>query len=299
MLTIPPIPLHTLNDPELHAYGVQVLVKRDDLIHPQISGNKWRKLKYNLLQAQRQGYKTLLTFGGAYSNHILAVAAAGNLAGFRTIGIIRGEAHTPLNSTLQWATDHGMELHYTDRESYRHKNEPAFQQQLLEQYGDCYILPEGGSNAFAVQGCAEIIAELPAGYEYVATACGTGGTIAGLVAGLKGEKKALGFAALKGAQFLYDDVQALLHAYDTLPQAGSASQFTNWEIILDYHFGGYAKTKPELTNFVEGFIKRNTMLIEPVYTGKMFFGLYDLVRKGYFKRGETIVALHTGGLRNF
>jgi 1-aminocyclopropane-1-carboxylate deaminase len=299
MLSIPPIPLQELQDPELHTYGVQIMVKRDDLIHPQISGNKWRKLKYNLAAARQQGHHTLLTFGGAYSNHILAVAAAGELAGFTTIGIIRGEQHEPLNSTLQWASNHGMVLHYIDRESYRQKSEKNFQQQLIEKFGPCYIIPEGGSNGYAVQGCAEIIAELPATYNYITTACGTGGTLAGLIAGLPGEKKALGFAALKGAQFLYDDVQRLLEAYDALAQTGRTSNFNNWEINLDYHFGGYAKSKPELLEFIKKFITRNSILIEPVYTGKMFFGLYDLVRKGYFKRGETIVALHTGGLRNF
>jgi 1-aminocyclopropane-1-carboxylate deaminase len=299
MLQMPSIPLQELRDPRIKGYGVQVLVKRDDLIHPQISGNKWRKLKYNLVQASKLGKNTLLTFGGAYSNHILATAAAGKLMGVHTIGIIRGEEHLPLNSTLAFASQAGMDLHYIDRESYRNKRNNDFIEKLHQQFGDFYLVPEGGSNAYAVQGCAEIVAEIDTAYDYICCACGTGGTIAGIIAGLEGNKRVLGFPALKGAVFLYDDIRELLQEYAELSTKPEVLNYDNWQLNLDYHFGGYAKTSPELLAFVEEFEQVNGFAIEPIYTGKMFFGLYDLIKKGYFRRGDTVVAIHTGGLRNF
>lgn len=299
MLQVAPIPLQELNDPRIAPYGVRILVKRDDLIHPQISGNKWRKLKYNLAQATKLGKNTLLTFGGAYSNHILATAAAGKLAGLRTIGIIRGEEHLPLNSTLQYARDAGMELHYMDRNSYRDKNRPELQEQLRRQFGDFYLVPEGGSNAYAVKGCSEIITEIDEDFDYICCASGTGGTLAGIIAGLCGKKQAIGFAALKGAAFLYNDVEQLLESYAVVSGRQEVTSYKNWQIELGYHFGGYAKTTPELLQFVEEFEQVNGFAIEPIYTGKMFFGLYDLIKQGVIVEGQRVVAIHTGGLRNF
>jgi 1-aminocyclopropane-1-carboxylate deaminase len=283
-------PLIPLRDTLLDRAGVQLLVKRIDLTHPVISGNKWYKLKYNLRAAIEQGHKTVLSFGGAYSNHIHALAGAGAELGLNTIGVIRGEPHTPLNNTLQFCVDQGMQLHYLSRTDYREKNSPEIFEKLQQQFGDFYLVPEGGSNALAVKGCAEIITELTNEFDVIATACGTGGTLAGLIAGLKGNKQALGIAALKGADFLYDDIRSLLS------QAGHP-EYQNWSINLDYHFGGYAKTKPELINFIHEFEADYGIPLEPIYTGKLFYGLFDLINKGYFSRGTTIVALHTGGLQ--
>ncbi len=283
--------IQTLSDDLFKEMDVRVLVKREDLIHPQVSGNKWRKLKYNISEAKKQGKKTLLTFGGAYSNHILATAAIGKLEGFRTIGIIRGEEHSPLNTTLQFAKSNQMQLEYMDRTTYRAKNSNQVISQLQKQLGDFYLIPEGGTNQLALKGCAEIVQEIELDYNYICVACGTGGTLAGMIAGLDGKKQAIGFPVLKGASFLETEIGELLTDF--------GCQATNWELQPDYHFGGYAKNKPELKAFIHDFQLKHDFEIEFVYTAKLFFGLYDLIRKGYFERGSTVLAIHTGGLRKF
>lgn len=279
-----------LEDKLLQEQGVELWVKREDLLHPHISGNKWRKLKYNLQEARQQGHHTLLTFGGAYSNHIAATAAAGKEYGFRTIGIIRGEEHLPLNPTLSFATSCDMQLHYVSRERYRQKNDPDFLRELQQEFGDTYTLPEGGTNLLAVKGCTEIVSSLPISFSHICCAMGTGGTMAGIVAGLAGKQEALGFPALKGGAFLEEEVEELVQAYN-------GQCYGNWQLITDYHFGGYAKVKPELLAFMEAFTKQHRIPLEPVYTGKMMYGLFDLIRKGFFARGSRIVAVHTGGLQ--
>ncbi len=283
-------PLQELNDESLEKAGVRLLIKREDQVHPIISGNKWHKLKYNLEAAKAQKYNTLLSFGGAYSNHIHALAGAGNAYGFNTIGIIRGESYNPLNSTLQFAVDHGMRLHYLNRSDYRRKHESEIIDDLKERFGEFYLIPEGGSNALAVKGCKEIIADINIPFDVITSPCGTGGTLAGLIAGLKVKQKALGFAVLKGADFLQDDIAQLL-------QFANESNHDNWQINLDYHFGGYAKIKPALLNFIDEFEAKHAIPLEPIYTGKMMYGLFDLIRQGEFSRSTAIVAIHTGGLQ--
>jgi 1-aminocyclopropane-1-carboxylate deaminase/D-cysteine desulfhydrase-like pyridoxal-dependent ACC family enzyme len=274
---------------------VQVYIKREDLLHPTIPGNKWRKIRYNLQQAQAQGKTTLLTFGGAYSNHIAAVAAAGREFNFQTIGFIRGEAHLPLNPTLTFATSCGMQVHYLDRETYRHKNSPGFTQEIQRQHPEAYVLPEGGTNLLAIKGCTEIIKDIyssdfPVSYDHICAAVGTGGTVAGIIAGLDGKSHVIGFPALKGGAFLKEDITKLIQAYN-------GKEYNNWELQTGYHFGGYAKIKPDLITFIHQFKATQNIQLEPVYTGKMMFGLYDLIRKDYFKRGAVIVAIHSGGLQ--
>lgn len=283
-------PLQQLHSPLWEDQGIALWVKREDLLHPAISGNKWRKLKYNLQAAREQQKDTLLTFGGAYSNHIAAVAAAGQEFGFKTIGIIRGEEHLPLNPTLSFASSAGMELLYLSREAYRQKTNPVFLEQLSQQFGQPYIIPEGGTNALAVKGCTEIVADIPIDYDYICCACGTGGTIAGIIAGLEGEKQLLGFPALKGGEFLQEEITQLIEQYN-------GQHYRNWQLITDYHFGGYGKVKPELLDFMRAFQAEHNLPLEPVYTGKMFYGLVDLIRQGYFPKGSRIVAIHTGGLQ--
>lgn len=291
-------PLQPLVDETIRQAGVELYMKREDLIHPQISGNKWRKLKYNLLKAKETGCHTLLTFGGAYSNHIYAVAAAGKLYNFQTIGLIRGEERLPLNPTLSFAVESGMHLHNISREIYRMKDQPDFLAGLREKHGNFYMIPEGGSNPLAVKGCAEIVEDIHLDFDYLCCPCGTGGTLAGLIAGITDtEKKLLGFSALKGGHFLENEVSRLVKSYHAMASLPVEKVTPSWYIQTDYHFGGYAKTSPELMEFIRSFEAVHNICIEQVYTGKMLYGLYDLMRAGYFKKGEILVVLHTGGLQ--
>lgn len=282
-----PSPVEVLDDERLDAAGVRLLLKRDDLIHPDLPGNKWRKLKYNLEAAQAAGASRLLTFGGAYSNHIRAVAAAGALYGFDTVGVIRGEAYDPLNPSLQLAVDHGMRLTYLDRQTYRRKLDPDVIAGLRREFGDFYLVPEGGSNALAVRGCAELVGEITAEFDVICCGVGTGGTLAGIAAGLRSEQRAIGFSSLKGGEFLSDDVAALQHE-----ALGEVT--TNWGIETSYHFGGYAKSTPELAAFIGDFESRHGLRLDWVYVAKMMFGVYDLVAQGRFATGATLVAVVTG-----
>ncbi|WP_084523727.1 1-aminocyclopropane-1-carboxylate deaminase/D-cysteine desulfhydrase [Adhaeribacter aquaticus] len=269
---------------------VQVYLKREDLIHPTISGNKWRKLKYNLYAAREQQKTTLLTFGGAYSNHIAAVAAAGQEFGFETIGYIRGEEHFPLNPTLALAKASGMQLEYLDRETYREKSHPDFLRQIEKLHPTAYIIPEGGTNMLAVKGCTEIVQDIPVDFDYICCAAGTGGTLAGIITGLAGEKTIIGFPALKGGEFLKEDIRNLIRNY-------TKYDLQNWVLETNYHFGGYAKIKPELVSFIQHFKQEHHIQLDPIYTGKMMFGVYDLIQQDYFNKGSVIIAVHTGGLQ--
>lgn len=269
---------------------VNIFMKRTDLINPVISGNKWYKMKYNIIEMKKQGIDTLLTFGGAYSNHIHAAAHAGKLFGFKTIGLIRGEEHLPLNSTLQSAINDGMELHYVDRTTFRKRETDEFLASIKEKFGDVYILPVGGTNKIALKGCAEIIDQIEIDFDYVCSASGSGGTFSGLVAGLSGEKKAVAFTALKGGEFLEKVISNLVFEY-------TGKTFSNWILNTDYHFGGFAKLSKELVDFTHKFNQLNGFELDYIYTNKMMFGIADLIKKGFFKSGETVVAIHSGGLQ--
>lgn len=293
-------PLQRLRSEFLDRAGIQLYIKRDDLIHPLFGGNKWRKLKYNLLYAKGQNIKTLLTFGGAWSNHIHATAAAGKHFGFKTIGIIRGERHEPLNPTLAFAESQGMQLHYVDRQQYRKKNDEHFLKALRQRFGDFYILPEGGSNQLAIQGCKEIIPEVNtqiqqhklAPFDYICCASGTGATLAGLASSLTADQQAIGFSALKG-DFLADEVAAFLQ--DENKQQDSPRH--DWRIENRYHLGGYAKASDELINFIKAFKQQYAVELDVVYTGKMFYGLFEMIRSAEFPPGSIIIAVHSGGLQ--
>ncbi|MBF9142851.1 1-aminocyclopropane-1-carboxylate deaminase/D-cysteine desulfhydrase [Hymenobacter properus] len=285
--------LQELNEPVAVAQGVRLLLWRDDLAHPDLPGNKARKLKYNLQAARAQGHDTLLTFGGAYSNHLAAVATAGRLLGFRTFGLVRGDAPTAgtaLNPTLTQAAADGMDLHYLDRSTYRRRAEPDFLAEVQARFGPAYVLPEGGTNALALHGCAELASEIRAqvAFDTLALAVGTGGTLAGLLTGLRGPEQALGVAALKNGSFLRAEV-------DELTQQAAGQAFANYSLQTDYHFGGYAKYSAELLAFIKQFRLRHGVLLDPIYTSKMMFGVLDLIRQGHFARGSTVVAIHTGG----
>jgi 1-aminocyclopropane-1-carboxylate deaminase len=286
MLRYTPTPVQEIHDPILDKAGVRLLIKREDLNHPFVSGNKWWKLKYNLEEAKCQNKKTLLTFGGAYSNHIFATAAAAHEFGFESIGIIRGEETLPLNDTLSFAVGKGMQLHYVTREQYRKKTEPEFIQQLEDKFGDFYLIPEGGTNALAITGCEEFAKTLGNDFDYLCCSVGTGGTFAGLINGLPANKKILGFSSLKGGEFLTEEVNQWLTVSSR-----------NWSIISDYHFGGYGKTTDELRRFIESFYKNSAVPLDPVYTSKLMYGTLDRIAKRSFKVGTSILVLHSGGLQ--
>ena len=272
--------------PILDQKGVSLVLKREDRIHPLISGNKYRKLKYNLKEAKTQGFDTLLTFGGAFSNHIAATAYAGKIHGLKTIGIIRGEELAQKwqeNSTLKLAESHGMQFKFVSREAYREKDTPQYIDWLKEEFGAFYLLPEGGTNPLAIKGCEEIITTNDADFDIVCCAVGTGGTIAGISNAAFAPQKVLGFPALKG-DFLQEDICKF-------------AMRENWKLITDYHFGGYAKVTEELVSFINNF-KLNTQIpLDPIYTGKMLYGILDLIQKGYFPPNTKILAIHSGGLQ--
>ena len=287
------IPLQKIEENFLTQKSINLYVLREDLIHSEISGNKWRKLKYNVQEAKVKRFNQLLTFGGAYSNHIAATAAAGNQFGFKTIGVIRGEETLPLNPTLQLAKDNGMTFKYISRDKYRSKNEPSFLSELENEFGLFYHVPEGGSNSFALKGCAEILNNIEVDYDVVCLACGTGGTAAGIITST--DKQVLCFPALKGGDFLKEDIEILMSEYSE--QFSLKIENDNWKLITDYHFGGYAKVKPELIDFIRAFNKKHDILLDFIYTGKMLFGLYDLIKNSTEFDDQDIIAIHTGGIQ--
>lgn len=282
-----PSPVVEISDDRLATMGVRVLLKRDDLIHPEIPGNKWRKLKYNIATARERGFETLLTFGGAYSNHIRATAAVGAYFGFSTVGVVRGEEHLPLNPSLRYAVSRGMRLTYLDRTTYRAKTSDAVIEGLHREFGEFYLIPEGGSNADAMRGCAELSAEIDVSVDVVFCAVGTGGTLAGLAAGARPDQSVVGVPVLKGGAFLEDDIVRLQEqVYGT--RRGS------WRLECDYHFGGYAKRTPELDDFIDDFEQQHGLRLDWVYEAKMMYALFDQVARGTFPSGSTIVALISG-----
>lgn len=266
--------------------SISLSIKREDLIHPFVSGNKYRKLKYNLLQAKEENQETLLTFGGAFSNHIAAVAFAGKEKGFKTIGIIRGNelgGKISQNPTLLFAHNCGMQLEFISREEYRLKSELVFLENLKQKFGSFYLIPEGGTNALAIKGCQEILTPEDAEFDYICCSVGTGGTISGIINSVLPPQKVLGFPALKG-DFLKEEIR-------------NFAQNKNWELITDYHFGGYGKVNEELIGFINQFYAENQIPLDPVYTGKMVFGVIDLIQKNYFPAESKILLIHTGGIQ--
>lgn len=272
--------------PKIADLNVKLSILREDLIHSEISGNKYRKLKYNLIEAEKLGFKKLLTFGGAFSNHIAATAAAGKLYGFETIGIIRGEElenKINENATLRFAKQYGMQLYFISREEYRTKHELSFLEQLKSKFPNAYIVPEGGTNDLAIKGCKEILYNECFNYDYLGSAIGTCGTITGLIESSADHQTILGFPSLKG-DFITKDIQEL-------------TSKNNFTIFNDYHFGGYGKVNEELINFINDFKHLNRIQLDPIYTGKMLFGIADLIKKNYFKNNSSILLVHTGGLQ--
>tara|TARA_B100000963_G_scaffold71143_1_gene59325 strand:- start:23359 stop:24267 length:909 start_codon:yes stop_codon:yes gene_type:complete len=264
--------------------GSEITLKREDQLHPTVSGNKFRKLKYNLLQAKQEGFNILLTFGGAFSNHLTATAAAGKIMGFKTIGVVRGEEERKLNSSLQFCQDQGMILYPISRSDYRQKHLPELMMQLKKKFGVFYPLPEGGTNSLAVKGCMEILTDDDACFDLIACSVGTGGTLAGLIESASPHQKIMGFSALRN-----------------LSLEGEIKKWTlkqNWTINHDFSFGGYAKVSHDLINFINTFNKNFKTPLDPVYTGKLLFGIFDLIKNKKWPRGKKILVIHTGGLQS-
>ncbi|MGW8061541.1 1-aminocyclopropane-1-carboxylate deaminase/D-cysteine desulfhydrase [Streptomyces ziwulingensis] len=282
-----PSPLQEIRDGRFERHGVRLLLKRDDLIHPELIGNKWRKLAPNLATAAD---RTVVTFGGAYSNHLRATAAAGRLLNLSTVGVVRGQelAGLPLNPSLARCAADGMRLHFVDRSTYRRKAEAETLGALLRAVDaeDAVVVPEGGSNAEAVRGCRALGEELGGHADVAALACGTGGTLAGLAAGLPRGRRALGIPVLKGG-FLTDDVRRLqIQAFGGLRGT--------WSLDDRFHCGGYARTTPEVDSFAEDFERRHGLPVERLYVAKMLHALLALTQEGGFPHGTTLAAVVTG-----
>jgi len=276
-------PVHQIHDKLFDEQGLKVFIKRDDLIHPIISGNKWRKLKYLLRDAQLQNKAHLVTFGGAYSNHLLATAAAAARFGFRSTGVVRGEEVN--NDTLFLCRLHGMNLVFVDRESYRDK--PALFQKYFGSDPNAYFIDEGGASPLGTRGCSELLNELTETYDHIFCACGTGTTAAGIINGILARHlptRFHGVPVLKNGEFLRKEIDRFLNGP------------VNYDLLAGYHFGGYGKVTPELIGFIKDFVAATGILIDPVYTGKMMYAIYDLAGKKYFRSGDKILAVHTGGI---
>ncbi len=276
--------------PLLQEHQVELYIKREDLLHPFISGNKFRKLKYNISEAKKQNKQTLVTFGGAFSNHIAATASAGNTYGFKTIGIIRGEELAldlnktlAQNSTLAFAVKQGMQLHFISRADYKLKEQEPFITQLQHTFGDFYLIPEGGTNELAIKGCTEILTPDDRTFDVICCSVGTGGTITGLIRSAQAQQQVIGFPALK---------ENYLHL-----EISKKTTQGNWELNRDYHLGGYAKTDTKLVSFINDFYKTQKILLDPIYTGKLLYGIFECLKQGKFRKKTRILAIHTGGLQ--
>ena len=269
--------------PILTDKGIRLFIKRIDKINKFISGNKWYKLKYNLVEAQNNGFNQILTFGGAYSNHISATSFAANKKQLKSIGVIRGEESLPLNPTLKFAKENGMYLHYISRSEYKGKEDEFFLRELKDKFGNFYLIPEGGTNSLAIMGSSEIIDEIDF-QDYICCSVGTGGTISGIINSIANHQRVIGFPAIKDFNKLENNV----------------NHWTNnnkWKFIGDYSFGGFAKVNSSLNEFINHFYETQQIPLDAIYTGKMMFGILDLIEKDYFPNNTTILAIHTGGIQ--
>ncbi len=296
-----PSPSQEIDDPLLSRAGVSLWLKRDDLIHPLVPGNKWRKLLPNLRAARAAGHRRLLTFGGAYSHHLTAVAAAAAATGFDSVGLVRGDelATAPRNPALARAERDGMRLEFLSRAAYRETlralDEPATRGRLAERFGAAHVLPEGGSNALAARGAAEIVDELAAQHpgglgprDLVCCPVGSGGTLAGIAAALPPGAHALGVAVLRGAAGYLESEVAALH------RAGWGREFPRWTIDHDHHGGGYGRIPPELADFTDDFERTHGIRLERRYVAKTLRCLYERTARGRFPRGTRLTAVVTG-----
>lgn len=291
-----PSPEEKHDFPELLNKGIELFIKRDDLIHPEISGNKWRKLKWNVENAIRSGKHAILTFGGAHSNHIAATAAAANLFALKSIGIIRGEDVDLSNPTLKQAKNYGMHIHPITRTEFRRIEDRDYMEELRHKFGPIYIIPQGGSNYYGVQGCTEIISELGQDYDRIFLAVGTATTLSGMAIANRNSAKIYGVCALKGGDFLRETVTSFVKKAFNDSETEEAI-LSNIELLTNYHFGGYAKSRPDLLQFMRNFYAKTNVKLEPIYTGKAAFALFDMADKLQLKNREKWLLVHSGGLQ--
>lgn len=283
-----PSPIQKLPESVLPGFNLEVWVKRDDLIHSIISGNKYRKLQLNLEKIKSTDIHEIVTFGGAHSNHIVAMAYLCNQLGIRCKGIIRGETNSHRTPTLIDAEKYEMKLEFVSRQDYKQRYEMDYIKDLNEKYPHAIIIPEGGANEHGIKGCEAIVSEcqMEVDFDYITVDCGTGATLAGMVRNLKPHQIAIGVQVLKGADFITPEV----HKFNGTPSS-------NFEVWTDYHFGGYAKYRPELIEFMRWFYRETEIKLDPIYTGKQFYAVFDQIRKNYFPKGSKLILVHTGGLQ--
>jgi 1-aminocyclopropane-1-carboxylate deaminase len=273
----------------LQENNIELSILRLDLLHPEISGNKWFKLKYNIEKAMHYGQNTLLSFGGAFSNHLHAMAFASKINNLNSIGIIRGEKPSILSNTLQDCVSLGMRLEFITRDDYKQKDKSFFIKKLKEKFGDFYLIPEGGNNRLGIKGCSEIPSFISEKYDTICLPIGSSATMAGVLVGSQSHQKIIGFSALKGAEYLQDEIINSLLNFELFN--------TNYSINHEYHFGGFAKHKPELIQFMKQFKAKHNIELDFIYTAKMMFGIYNLIKNGVIKKDSCIIAIHTGGLQ--
>ncbi|KAA5536957.1 pyridoxal-phosphate dependent enzyme [Taibaiella lutea] len=281
------IKIDVLEDEILQARGIELGILRLDQIHPVVSGNKWFKLKYNIAEAVRNGSDSILTFGGAFSNHLIATAAAAKAFGLSSIGIVRGfHAENNLSETLHACINMGMQLHFISRGDYSQKDTDAFLNTIAQQFPQSFIIPEGGDNEKGRKGTAEITALIPDTFTHIVLPVGTGATFSGIRNALPGTVEMLGFTAMKGGGYLEEAIKKSLK-----------SLLPNWDLITDYHFGGFAKYNQSLIDFMNAFYEKFRIPLDMVYTSKMMYGIFDLIKSEKFPEGSKILCIHTGGLQ--
>jgi len=287
-------PVHTLEIDLGQGRKLAIDCLRLDQVHPFISGNKWYKLKHHILAADLAGKSSILSFGGAYSNHLHALAFAGQKLQIKTIGVIRGEKPKILSPTLQDCVEWGMSLQWLSRRDYRDVAPADCIADYAKKYPDTWIIPEGGSSEQGVLGVRELFERMWStdgmNYDVIACPVGSGATLAGIVSANMGAVRCIGFSALKGVYDLESRVEANL---------SFARNVNPWEISHDYHFGGFAKINTRLTDFISDIHQTNDILLDPVYTGKMLYGLFEWVYQGRIKPDARILAVHTGGLQGW
>jgi 1-aminocyclopropane-1-carboxylate deaminase len=291
MVTIPDKGLiQSLDESWYKPYVKGIDMLRLDLLHPHISGNKWFKLKYNIQHAKEAGYNTVLTFGGAYSNHLAATAAAANAFAFgiKSIGIVRGkDAENNLNSTLQFCKNNGMQLVFVSREEYARKEDKDWLEEIQSEYNHPFIIPEGGANEWGTEGAAEIATLVDNKYTHVCVSVGTGTTAIGLRNGLPINTTLLAYAPIKGGSYLTEEIA--LH----LKEGKNA----NWQLFDNWHFGGFGKYNNELLTFMNEFYQQHNIPLDIVYTSKMMYAVQEQLKKGFFPKDAQILCIHTGGMQ--
>jgi len=294
-----PSPIQRFNFPDGVGAEVNFFLKRDDLIHKHISGNKWRKLKYNLLNAEAKKFNTVLTFGGAFSNHLAATVYACKQVGLKSIGVVRGEEVDLENPTMKFVRKNGMEIFPISREEYNLKTDEGYIQGLHEKFGAFYLIPEGGANFYGINGAQEIVTEKPEDFKNIDIVCcsaGTATTISGILASDLFDFKTLCFSPFKGGGFLKDEIKKQL-LFGFWDEDWVTEKLNSVEVILDYHFGGFGKTKPELIEFVNWIKEETQIQFDLLYNGKMLFAIHDLCKQGYFSKNQNVMIIHTGGIQ--